>query len=659
MNAAYAANVSFFVNENPNAIVASLCNASQSVLSRSEPTQYSEQWKEKIAILQESLGQLKACSGWSEWHVVLEYPIPWTVRHMDAILLAHGMVFAIELRVGVGEYSHDDVALVEDFCIQLRDFHAACLNHRIIPILMSAQAPSTTAHHSLRDDVVQQVFLSNRDRLTQLIGYIAESYYTPGAQDIQPDAWEKESLKASPHLTDVAQALFAGEHTNRRDLRVLDEGYLPVENELTRIIDQAKTNSEKVVCFIHGVPGSGKTLTSLSLAGMQDEAVFLSGNAALIDVLQQGILDGQHRDQTSEPIEHRQQTLGFVQELYSFFDQHYGNDILPEKHVVFVDDAHRSRGAKLFPKKYIRQRTEAGMLLDIMTRHNDWAVIIAVIGDGCLISLGEAGLPDWRRALSDDFSFWKVEAPPRLLARGEDENDEQLFDSIPQHVNLTVTDALQLNTCLRPPRTSELSGFVNALLGLSPDDAKEILQGRMTAYPIVYTRKLSKARQWLTDHQSGLKRCGLIVSTGAKRLKACGLEIADRLNVDSWLMRSPNDVRSCCKLELAARDWHVQGLELDWSCVCWGADLRHDSAGWQYARFHGSSWLLEDERDPQDVIRNRYRVLLTRARDGLVIWIPEGDPDDQTRQPEFYNQTARYFEDCGIPCIDEPPATEA
>ncbi|OVE81271.1 hypothetical protein BVY04_03620 [bacterium M21] len=647
MNAGYSATVEGFLNQDANAIVAILCDKSQSIISREEPARFTSQWQGKIKLLQETLGQLRGCSGWDRWHVYLEYPIPWTVKHIDVVLLARDLVFAMEIRTDAEEYDQDDIWLVEDFCLQLRDYHPMCDHRTLVPVLVATKAPSTATHHTKRQDFVQQVFLSNEERLLQLLGYVVESY-TDLSPDVDAEAWEKADLRATPSLIEATQALFAGEHVNEALLLHGDADGLPAEKFVVDLIKQAKANKEKIVCFMHGVPGSGKTLTGLSVARKTD-GLFLSGNAPFVSVLQRAILENHHDQEIPNMVEKRQETKEFIRELYDFFDKHYGGDIEPPSNVVILDDAHRARDRHHFPKKYIRQRTEAGMLLDIMNRPTDWAVIVALVGDGSLINTVEAGLPAWRESLIEDFPAWKIVAPLRLFGRGEAELDEQLFDQIPDQLVVEQDEVLQLNSNLRPHRTRYLSEFVNAILDHQPEAAKQILQDHMGYYPVFYTRDLDAARTWLRETRRGNRKIGLIASTGAKRLKAHDLNVPERLPIEHWYLGPPEDVRSASHLETASRERFMQGLELDWSCVCWGADLRHDSAVWQYNRFHGSAWMLEEDEEAQDVIRNRYRVLLTRARQGMVIWLPEGKQDDPTRQPDFYDHTVAYLEACGIP----------
>jgi len=643
MKAGYSATSEGFIKQDANAIVATLTHKSQSVVLRQEPVKYTKTWNEKIGILQNAISSLRDCSEWSNWTIFLEYPIPWTVRHIDAVILARDLVIAIEIRTADDEYELEDVAEVEDFCLHLSDFHADSVNRLIIPILVSAKAPSTATHHTRRQDWVQQVFLSNEERLTQILGYVVESY-TTFAPSIDSDTWEKTELRPMPTLIQATQALYAGEHV---DEPLIAEnnivGASTAEAPILQLINTAKEKKERILCFVDGIPGAGKTLTGLSVA-YKSNGLYLSGNATYIDVLQRAIMRESHESEDPTIADNRRDTYTFVRDLYQFFDRHYGGSILPEQHVIVVDDAHRSRDPKHFPKKYVRQRTEAAMLLDIMSRAEDWAVVVALVGKGELITPEEAGLPEWAKSLAQ-FSDWKVVMPPTLLGN----EGEVLFPEAPSWMTLKTDLALNLCTCHRTFQAPELVNAVEAILAREAEKAESIISNRLQRFPIFYTRNLDDAKKWLRSKRGGRRSIGLIASTGAKRLKAHGLEVADRLDVKNWYLNPADDVRSASHLEVASRERHMQGLELDWACVCWGADLRHDSADWQYARFHGSSWLLEEDDDAREVIRNRYRVLLTRARSGLVIWIPRGDGDDPTRLPVFYEHTANYLASCGIP----------
>ncbi len=633
MKIGYSASTQGFLNQDPNAVVAALKNTSQSVILGEEPDRYTETWRLKIVLLQKTLAQLKDCSGWDSWHIVLECPIPWTVQHIDAILLARDLIMVAEIRLDRKDYREAEICQVEDFCLKLRDFHPSSAGCDIVPILVATDAPSTATHHTKRYDLVEQVFLANRERLTQIVGYIVESY-TQGLPPIDPQRWESEEIACAPTVIDVAQKLFADEETEG-SLVSEDSAALP---RLLDIVRDAKKHDQKAVCFVNGCPGSGKTVTSMQIA-QQEDALYLSSNSAFVDLIQRSLLREPPPDRDRGEAPSRRDTRAFIRELYHFFDEYYGGSVSPEQRIIVWDDAQRSRDAKLFPKKYVRHRTEPALMLDIMNRFDGWAVVIAMMDPSQVLTVEELSHDEWLDALKE-FPDWQVAFAPELS--GED----GYLKELPPEAR--CDERLSLSTCMRAASNTALERFVAAILGQRPNEAREVLNKELGDFPVLWTRSLSKAKRWLREKRRGKERAGLIASTGAKRLKAAGLEVADRFDVN-WYLAPPGDVRSCSHLEVACRERHIQGLDLDWAGVCWDADFRHDSATWQHMRFHASSWLLETDTEAMRAIENRYHTLLTRARKGMVIWIPEGDADEPTCLPAYYEDTAEYLLSCGIP----------
>jgi len=266
--------------------------------------------------------------------------------------------------------------------------------------------------------------------------------------------------------------------------------------------------------------------------------------------------------------------------------------------------------------------SEPEFLLRVMDRHDDWCAIICLVGSGQEINTGEAGIEEWLRALERSFPHWQVHLPVTL------QHSCELRDA-------PVTPDLHLATSIRSFRAEKLSDFVGHLILGHLDGAKQ-LQAELKDYPLLITRDLEQAREWLRERRRGSERAGLLAHSNAARLKPHGVFVKAKIEPAKWFLAPAEDVRSCDALEDAATEFDVQGLELDWACLCWDANLRW-TGDWSAHRFRGSRW--ENVSDPaiQRYLLNAYRVLLTRARQGLVVFVPHGNSNDLTRPVRLYD----------------------
>jgi len=328
-------------------------------------------------------------------------------------------------------------------------------------------------------------------------------------------------------------------------------------------------------------------------------------------------------------------------------DEYYEeSERVPVDKVVIFDEAQRAWNREQSYRKFKRNISEPELILQIMDRHKDWAVVVALIGEGQEINTGEAGLGEWGRSIEENFPHWKVLISSQLSS-GRQGFSDGLFQESPQNVHLTTNNSLHLNIPLRSYRSELLTKFVEELLNKNPEKAKTILM-QINNYPIVRTRSLDTAKKWLKDKQRGTRRIGLIASSGARRLRAHGLDVTNKLPVEEWFLNPQNDVRSSYSLETVCTEFGIQGLELDWTGVCWGGDFIPNNSIWEYCSFRGTRWQNVNQETRKKYILNKYRVLLTRAREGIVIWIPHGSPDDITRPHERYDGIDVYLKECGI-----------
>ncbi|HYL37061.1 MAG TPA: DNA/RNA helicase domain-containing protein [Bryobacteraceae bacterium] len=466
-------------------------------------------------------------------------------------------------------------------------------------------------------------------------------------------SWNSAEYLPTPTIIDAARVLYEGQ--NVREISRCHAG----ASNLTRtcasvlgIIQAAREKRHKTICFVTGVPGAGKTLAGLNIVHNKElhEAslgVFLSGNGPLVKVLSEA-LARDHRRRIRSPIaESRRRVSTFIQNVHRFIETHYAGSAPPPDRVIVFDEAQRAWNAEHSKRKFNRPVSEPQIMLDVMNRHQDWAVIVALIGSGQEINTGEAGLPEWGRALSDHFRHWKVCIAPHLLSGGNVHDRDVLFEEVPSDLEVVEDAGLHLDVSLRSYKAEAVTEFVSHLLAMESAQARAVL-GSCSDFPIVLSRDLDRAREWLKRRQRGSRRSGLIASSGGRRLRACGLDVRPELDVENWFLNPGSDVRSCNYLETPATEFGIQGLELDWIGLCWDIDLVPHDGTWHVASFKGTKW--QTVRDPirHQYSLNKYRVLLTRAREGMVIWVPRGDPSDWTRPPERYELIAEHLHCCGI-----------
>lgn len=343
--------------------------------------------------------------------------------------------------------------------------------------------------------------------------------------------------------------------------------------------------------------------------------------------------------------ESRRRVSTFVQNVHRFIDAHFSGSTAPPDRVVVFDEAQRAWNAEQSRRKFKRDASEPEIMLDIMDRHEGWAVVVALVGSGQEINTGEAGIEEWGRALADRFRHWQVLISPHLV--GEGNSADALFRTPPDGLRLVQDRDLHLDVALRSYKAEALSDFVSHLLAMQVADSRAALAS-CPDFPLVLTRDIRKARAWLRDRQRGSRRIGLIASSGGRRLRAHGLDVRTELDVENWFLNPASDVRASYYLETPATEFGIQGLELDWTGVCWDIDLVPERDCWSVGAFKGTAW--QRVRDPTryQYVLNKYRVLLTRAREGMIIWVPPGDPSDWTRPPQKYERIAEYLQSCGI-----------
>ena len=625
-----------------------------------EPTQR-DAWLEQIVILS---NQLIGIAG----DLFLEFNIPRMGKRIDAVVIVGPVVFAIEFKAGADTFDRAAVEQIWDYALDLKNFHEASHHLSIVPMLVATESDieATFDLHADSDDVYHPIRVGTNGIKAAIDSTLKEI----GGSSIDAQNWSKSSYRPTPTIIEAARSLYA-QHSVDAIARY-DAGAKNLNvttNKIDDIIDQAMTNNYKVICFVTGVPGAGKTLVGLNVAtrhqreeGQPTHATFLSGNGPLVEVLSEALArdDFDRRKEKGEQVRKgkiRAKVKTFIQIVHHFRDEALKDPEPPDDRVVIFDEAQRAWDLhktadfmKRKKKQAVFNQSEPEFLISYMDRHKDWAVIVCLVGGGQEIHTGEAGIDTWLDAIQSKFPNWKMYISPRL------EDSEyaagKAVDRAKSHPQSKFDESLHLSVSMRSFRAENVSAFVKALLDCEKKKARDSFQEITAKYPIVLTRDINRAKKWIHTNARGSERYGLIASSRAQRLKPHAIDVRVKSNPVHWFLNDRDDTRSSYYLEDVATEFQVQGLELDWACVTWDGDFRYKGSGWNYHEFRGTKWTNVRKEENQSYLRNAYRVLLTRARQGMVIFVPEGNSSDPTRSPEFYDMTHQYLTDIGIPSLD-------
>lgn len=665
MAAFYRASVADFLTQCPDEILGALLRSYQ---HNELQKRQAKAWEIEIEVLKSTCAELvRLAPAVAHWSLLLEYPIPRRSKRLDAVLLADDVILCLEFKTLDKGHSLQADRQVEDYALDLRDSHEASRNRRIVPIAVVPKAASadTDSDESL-SDVVRAVRRANAADLATVILSAFHSEHRSSAEPIDAVAWDASPYRPVPTIIEAAETLYAGHGVSEISHFHADaQNLTATSNRLAEIVEDAHRRGLKVICFVTGVPGAGKTLAGLNVANSprlransRPTPIFLSGNGPLVKIVSTALArDAKRRTKAGGG----DRFVGAkIQNVHIFVRaalQHEGKP--PFEKVVIFDEAQRAWNADQNRKKNGLEISEPETMLSIMDRHQDWAVLVALVGGGQEIHSGEAGLAEWGKTLREKFPEWKVVVSPKALERDASTAGHRLFpDADAGSLVIQTEPSLHLEVNLRTFRARKLAEWVDA--SLAGDSAKaSAIVPELRDFPFALTRSLTTARAWLREHARGQQRVGLVASSGALRLRADGLELSSGFRQGNrdmfvhWFLAHPPDVRSSNQLEVAASEFECQGLELDWIGLCWGGDLQCDatSGGWAYRNFSGTRWgVLKSEIDRQYLL-NTYRVLLTRARRGLILWIPQGDVSDATHLPAFFDSTADYLIRCGVPVV--------
>ncbi|MDO6612981.1 DUF2075 domain-containing protein [Shewanella sp. 1_MG-2023] len=642
----YSAELEVFLSADKSSIVGELSKNHTQQLEHLQ----TGAWLSQIELLQQEFKTLTKSDG----QIFFEFMIPRMGRRADVVLCYLGIVFVIEFKVGATQYQQADIRQAHSYALDLKNFHRGSHSKPIIPILVSTQSDNSSNQLTLADDLVAKPILTNGVGIGALVGDIARQCKVAAFNAIE---WAESGYLPTPTIVEAAQALYAQHAVEDIAKTEADETNLGVTSErLLEIIRKARLNKQKVICFVTGVPGAGKTLVGLNIANKHSQpsdneyAVFLSGNGPLVTVLQEALAIDRANTTSETKASARRQTSQFIQNIHRFRDESLDGSKPPEQVVIF-DEAQRAWNAEQASKFMKSKRkidefnkSEPEFLIEVMDRHDDWAVIIALVGGGQEINTGEAGLAGWLDALKNRFCHWNAYCSEQLLS-GEYISNGVSRDSLESVQQLP---GLHLATSMRSFRAETLSSFVHFVVGGEADKADAISKSLFERYPLFVTRDLALAKRWLKGKSRGLESQGMLASSNGIRLKPDGIFVKNRFDPVAWFLNPQDDIRSCNFLEDTATEFDIQGLELDWCIVGWDADFRYNGSTFEHWKFKGTRWQQRKKTEDKRYLENAYRVLLTRARQGMVIYVPEGSDTDTTRKASYYSDTYKYLLECGF-----------
>ena len=596
--------------------------------------------------------------------IYFEFVVPRLGKRIDVLALIDHVIFVIEFKVGETLFTRSAVDQVWDYALDLKNFHETSHNCVIAPILVATNSKNvqgiiSSSHHN---DWVLEPINTSPELLSEAITAVLR---ISSGKAINKVTWEEGRYRPTPTIIEAASALY-GNHSVT-ELSRSDAG----EKNLARtsvaigdLIVQSQAKRQKVICFVTGVPGAGKTLVGLDVATKYMDAksdlhsVYLSGNGPLVSILREALTrDEVARKKTAghklRKGEARKAVDAFIQNVHHFRDAYLTDAQPPVDHVVIFDEAQRAWTLEQTTQFMARKkgwpdfnRSEPDFLISCLDRHPDWAVVVCLVGGGQEINTGEAGIGEWLRAIHHSYPEWGVHISAQLL--DSEYGAGQALAMLQSRDNVCFNEDLHLAVSMRSFRAEHVSTFIKHLLDRQRESAIAVLQLVADRYPIAVTRNFEKAKQWLRDKARGSERFGMVVSSQAMRLKPHAIDVRSPMDPVHWFLDEKEDVRSSYYLEDVATEFHVQGLELDWACVVWDADLRCGEDDWEYRSFVGSKWQKVHLPHRQMYLKNAYRVLLTRARQGMVIVVPVGDSSDPTRDPVFYDPIYKYLVSLGI-----------
>lgn len=656
LNYYYSDKISDFLQKSPETIIGEISVNGR--LGHINTELYA--WEFQIKLLKEVLKN-------HEGHLFFEFSIPRMGKRVDCLLIIKNIVFVIEFKVGEKEFINQNIEQVWDYALDLKNFHKPSHNLLLVPILVATQAKPNQIEiiTSSHNDNLINPLKTNANNLGNTINEVLNFFQSE--ENINSSDYVTGSYSPTPTIIEAAISLYNNHNVEEITRSDADATNLKVTtNYISETIEYAKNNNKKIICFVTGVPGAGKTLVGLKVATEHldkekgNTSVFLSGNKPLVDILQEAlardkIIQEKFRGNKITKKQARESVKAFIQIIHHYRDEYLRDPKAPYDHVAIFDEAQRA-WTKEQTVKFMQQKkgivnfqySEPEFLISCLNRHQDWAVVICLVGGGQEINTGEAGISEWLSAIKNQFTDWETRISPNLF--DTEYAAQAATKDLKNSSKVTFNENLHLAVSMRSFRAEYLSKLIKEILDIDENAINTLIE-LQDKYPIVLTRDIEKAKKWLKEKARGSERYGIVVSSQAYRLKPLAIDVKSQINHVNWFLDGKDDIRSSYFLEDVATEFQVQGLELDWACVTWDGDLRFSKDGWKTFSFVGNKWQNIHKEVRKKYLINAYRVLLTRARQGMVIVIPEGNTEDHTRQPEFYNSTFNYLKGIGFKTI--------
>lgn len=653
----YSAPIEVFLEHSSDHILGAL--ARRSPFSIEGPQK--DAWQEEVRILKRTLQPYVGAG-----KVYFEYAVPRLGKRIDVVAFIRSTLLVLEFKVGerhFAEYARDQVW---DYALDLKNFHETSHDKVLVPILIATAADDLTVQieKSALDDGVFRPVCSNENMLPETIRR-ALGWNHPG--QLRAEEWEVGRYRPTPTIVEAATALYAGHQVSeisRSDATA--KNLSATTRAVEAVVAECQLAGKKAICFVTGVPGAGKTLVGLNVATRHAKAgelhsVFLSGNAPLVAVLQEALVRDQLRrkEEAGETVRRGQissSVKAFVQNVHHFRDEYLEDTGAPSDHIAVFDEAQRAWDREQTVDFMRRKKNKQGFdmsepefLISCMNRHKDWSVVVCLVGGGQEIHKGEAGISEWLQSVHRSFPDWEIHISPEL--HDSEYRAAATLENLSAKALVKSNPDLHLSASMRAFRADTVPALVKRILDLDAPGAREILERTGELYPMVLCRSVDRAKAWLRHKARGSERYGIVVSSQAYRLRPFAIHVKAPADPVNWFLNDKNDVRSSYYLEDVATEFQVQGLELDWAAVVWDGDFRHCDGAWQHFSFKGTQWQRINAPQRQTYQKNAYRVLLTRARQGMVIVVPEGDESDPTRNPSFYDQTFAYLKKVGFPVL--------
>lgn len=636
-------------------------------------------WEKQICILQNQLADIPNSD------ILFEYSIPRLGGRIDNVILYNGRIFVLEFKVGMHNYDYAAIRQVRTYAVDLANFHEQSYQKEIIPILIATESLSKNFEFKMYSKNIYDVVLANAENLHKIF----EKFSSPSQHpNIDMDMWINSRFVPTPTIVEAAKNLYQKHsvedikrHESRENLNLTTAA-------VQKVIQYSRNKNKKSICFITGVPGAGKTLAGLNIAIENQKntgknySCFLSGNLPLVSVLTEALArDDINNNLNLTKEDARRKVKSFIQIIHHFRDAALEQEeIAPADNVVIFDEAQRAWNKEKLAKfmkakknnvlnrltdskrKKVLSLSEPELLIEYMNRRNDWAVIICLIGGGQDINDGEAGLEEWFYSIRRSYKNWNIFVSPKI--NDKEYIGENSLAELTKDLNIKYDEALHLSVSLRSFRSENVSKFIQELLDNNPSQAKILLNNIKHIYPIYRTRSLNNAKKWVQcqiseeDLAGNNKRYGLLASSGAKRLKADGIWVECKCKPEKWFLEGKNDIKSSYYMEDVATEFDIQGLEIDYAVIAWDANFRYHDGKFEYYYLSGSKWNKINKEIEKRYLKNAYRVLLTRAREGMIIFVPNGSNKDNTRLCEYYDGLWKYLDNIGVDSLDSLDSEE-